>query len=402
MVATTLADGVRFNATSTGTGDFVDASAVSGYRRGASILLDGRTYRYRAENASLSEYERGYGVWNNSTSTLARTTIDYSSTGSKVAFSTIPQVSVTPGPDDLNIPHFGGRLTLLSGSPVMTTTQSAKTRIYWTPYLGDTSPIFDGTSMVPTPSGEIFTDTTDTTKNPSVIGASKLNDWFRWNDAGTIRLVHGPDWTSDILRSAGTALVMVNGVLLNNAAITNGPAAQRGTYVGTTVSASDSKLYWLYGSAAVGGAGGFLGVWNMYNRVPVSAMTADTTDTWSLAAPSIRGANNSAQMRVSFVSGLAEDSFYGSYQCTTNNAAGGGQSAIGVMYDSMTVFSGRVGASLQSSSNGTWSGEYRTPALGFHFFQAGEASQVTGNQLFYGDGSVPAYVQNGLVVEGRM
>lgn len=102
MAATTLADGIRFNATSTGTGDFVDASAVTGYRRGASNLIDGKTYRYRAENASLSEYERGYGVWNNSTSTLARTTIDYSSTGSKVAFSTAPQVGITPAPDDIS------------------------------------------------------------------------------------------------------------------------------------------------------------------------------------------------------------------------------------------------------------------------------------------------------------
>ncbi|WP_457492066.1 hypothetical protein [Tardiphaga sp. P5_C7] len=103
MVATTLADGIRFNATSTGTGDFVDASAVTGYRRGASNLTDGRTYRYRAENASLSEYERGSGVWNNSTSTLARTTIEYSSTGSKVAFSSVPQVGITPGPDDIAV-----------------------------------------------------------------------------------------------------------------------------------------------------------------------------------------------------------------------------------------------------------------------------------------------------------
>lgn len=93
--------GVRFNATSTGTGDFVDASAVTGYRRGASILVDGSTYRYRAENTSGSEYEWGTGVWTNSTSTLARTTIFASSTGSKVSFTSVPQVAVVIFPDDV-------------------------------------------------------------------------------------------------------------------------------------------------------------------------------------------------------------------------------------------------------------------------------------------------------------
>jgi hypothetical protein len=93
--------GVRFNATSTGTGDFVDASAVTGYRRGASILVDGSTYRYRAENSSLSEYEWGTGVWTSSSSTLARTTIFASSTGSKVSFTSVPQVAVTIFPADL-------------------------------------------------------------------------------------------------------------------------------------------------------------------------------------------------------------------------------------------------------------------------------------------------------------
>ena len=92
--------------------------------------------------------------------------------------------------------------------------------------------------------------TTDTTKNPAAIGISKVNDWFLWNDAGTMRLSHGPDWTNDTTRSAGTALVMVDGIWLNNAAITNACAASRGTYVGTTRSDANSKLIWNFNDAA--------------------------------------------------------------------------------------------------------------------------------------------------------
>jgi hypothetical protein len=93
--------GVRFNATSTGTGDFVDASLVTGYRRGSGVLVDGSTYRYRAENQTLSEYEWGTGIWTSSTSTLARTTIFASSTGSKVSFSSVPQVAIVIFPADV-------------------------------------------------------------------------------------------------------------------------------------------------------------------------------------------------------------------------------------------------------------------------------------------------------------
>lgn len=142
-----------------------------------------------------------------------------------------------------------GRLTLQSLTPVMTITQAAKTTIYYTPQVGNLIPLYDGTNFVMTSIGtEISALTTDATKSPAAIGASKVNDWFVWNDAGTIRLGHGPDWTNDTTRSAGTALVMVNGIRLNSAAITNGPAAQRGTYVGTTRSNASSQFDWIVGA----------------------------------------------------------------------------------------------------------------------------------------------------------
>ena len=120
-----------------------------------------------------------------------------------------------------------GRLTLQFATPVMTTTQSAKTTIFYSAHAGDRVPIYNGASwtMTAIPGGEISVATANTTKSPAAIGTSKVNDWFVWNDAGTIRLGHGPDWTTDILRAVGgNTPIMVNGILLNNAAITNGPA----------------------------------------------------------------------------------------------------------------------------------------------------------------------------------
>jgi hypothetical protein len=235
-----------------------------------------------------------------------------------------------------------GRLTLATATPVMTTTQSAKTTIYYTPYLGNMVPIYDGTNLVPTVVAEISVATTDTAKNPAAIGASKVNDWFVWNDAGTIRLSHGPDWTSDTARSAGTALTMVNGVYLNNASITNGPAASRGTYVGTTRSNASSQLDYIFGGSASGGTAAFFGVWNMYNRVLTGTNVVDTGAAYVYSSSTIRQARASAGNQISFVLGLAEDGVQASRNdsIVVTVASSAGQAGPG--FDSTTTFASQA------------------------------------------------------------
>jgi hypothetical protein len=282
----------------------------------------------------------------------------------------------------------------------MITTQSAKTTIYYTAYSGDQVPIYNGSSwtMTPITGGEISVLTTDTTKNPAAIGASKVNDWFVWNDAGTIRIGHGPDWTDDTTRSAGTALVMVNGILLNNASITNGPAASRGTYVGTTRSNGSSQLDWIFGAAANGGTAGFFGVWNMYNRCYVTSICADNNDSWVYTSLTVRAANAKTTMRHSFVSGSAEDAFIAKYEIMCL-AAGDGV-VVGVGYDVTNAFSGIKGAN-QSVTEVSMTSEFSTTALGFHFFNACESGD-TANGTFYGDNGNGALYQGGLSFGGWM
>lgn len=91
-----VANIVRFLPASGSTGDFVYSSGVTGYRTPVSspALTDGATYRYRAESSDLSEWEIGEGTWTTSTTTLARTTIIHSSTGSKVNFTVAPNVAI--------------------------------------------------------------------------------------------------------------------------------------------------------------------------------------------------------------------------------------------------------------------------------------------------------------------
>jgi hypothetical protein len=99
-----LALGVKFNPASAGTADFVYASAVGGYVGPAATspaMVDGKTYRYRAESADLTQWEFGYGIYTAAAQTLARSTIQLSSTGAKVSFTVPPQVGVTAFPADV-------------------------------------------------------------------------------------------------------------------------------------------------------------------------------------------------------------------------------------------------------------------------------------------------------------
>ncbi|WP_291869639.1 DUF2793 domain-containing protein [Bradyrhizobium sp.] len=281
-----------------------------------------------------------------------------------------------------------GRLTLATSVPVMTTTQSAKTTIYYTPYVGNMVPLYDGTNMVPTAVAEISVATTDTVKNPAAIGASKVNDWFVWNDAGTVRLSHGPDWTSDTARSAGTALVMVNGIYLNNAAITNGPAASRGTYVGTTRSNGSSQLDFIFGATAAGGTAGFLGVWNAYNRVNVSTEVRDSTASWTYSSGTPRQANNSAGNRVTIVVGLSEDSIIVTTKSNIRIANTNAYGVIGIGEDSATAVSSTLSNVLANgvtTAAGIPVTSYsKIPAIGVHYYQALEFADGINNATFFG------------------
>lgn len=85
-----------------------------------------------------------------------------------------------------------GRLTLVSGTPVHSSDQTAKTAIYYTPYIGETIPIYDGSKYTRKVFAEL-TLTLDSTNHP----IESLFDIFICNDGGTIKVGTGPAWNSN-------------------------------------------------------------------------------------------------------------------------------------------------------------------------------------------------------------
>jgi len=96
-------DNCLFVPTAGGTTDFVVSAAVQGYLTPTQAsAVDGTTYRYKAQSSDLSQWEIGWGVWTAATSTLSRTTIEFSSNSNlKVSFTVAPNVGIVRSSADM-------------------------------------------------------------------------------------------------------------------------------------------------------------------------------------------------------------------------------------------------------------------------------------------------------------
>jgi hypothetical protein len=247
-------------------------------------------------------------------------------------------------------------------------------------------PYYNGTSwQTAILTGQLSQLLSDTTKSPAAAVAAKNYDIFFWIDGITPRISRGPAWTSDGARGTGagtTELVRVDGRYLNAVAITNGPLAQRGTYLGTIrTNSGAATVDFSFGGTGTGGVAANLGVWNAYNRVRVGAYVGDPSAAWAYATTSWRPANNSANFRCNIVIGLQEDTWQCTYSVDLGAAAGGGTPIVGVGYDTTSSvlvpaadaqMQGGVAIHCQAVAT-----VQNLPAIGFHFYSACEFGAVS-------------------------
>lgn len=295
-----------------------------------------------------------------------------------------------------------GRLTLTSGTAVMAASVAAAATVYYTPAAGPFVPIYDGTNFIPTAFAEVSQATTDATKSPAAVATSSVYDIFCWVDSAINRCTRGPAWTNDTTRSAGTALIRVNGIYLNNASITNGPAASRGTYVGTIRSNASSTIDYIFGASSSPATAAFFGVWNAYNRVEVSSgLVQDSTSSWTYSTAAFRSSDNSNTTRVTAVFGLNEDAvsaFFSNFLTNPAGAAG----AVGIALDATNTNNGTAANTTVNISTTSFSNYGGLLGLGVHFLQATENISGAGTVTFFGCNGNCAGFGNGLVVKLRM
>jgi hypothetical protein len=109
MAMNAFANDCWFTAATSGTSDFDDGSAETGYENMADSLVSGQKYSYVARHPSdPTIWEEGEGVYTSgSPGNIARTTIHDSSTGSKISFAVAPKVMVTPLATDMaSLSHY--------------------------------------------------------------------------------------------------------------------------------------------------------------------------------------------------------------------------------------------------------------------------------------------------------
>lgn len=112
-MASSLISTCRFNPTLGGATDWTYSSAVVGYNSPALAgAVNAATYSYRAESNDLLQWEEGIGAYNSATGVFARSVVFYNSSGTgvatgqsgagtKITFSTVPQVAIVALAEDL-------------------------------------------------------------------------------------------------------------------------------------------------------------------------------------------------------------------------------------------------------------------------------------------------------------
>jgi hypothetical protein len=462
----------RVTTPTTGTGTIALGPAVSGYLAFSTAgVVDGDVVVYGIKDGANSEV--GFGTYTAAGTTLTRNVTSSTNANAAISLSGSAEVFITARAQDFLTQPLkpGGRLTLTSGTPVMSANVSAATTVYYTPYEGNYVPLYDGSSFVPTEFAELSQATTDATKSPAACVQDGNYDLFVWNDAGTLRCTRGPIWArsstitvtiaspavvtwnghglteaqpivftnsggalptgitagtvyyvarapaantfsistsianamnntrvntsgsqsgthtgtarSAISRGTGAGtseLTLTKGIYLNTNAITNGPAALRGTYVGTIHTDASSQINHIIFAAASGGGVVRADVFNAYNRVLQIFENQDNGASYSYNSNVLRAARGSATNRIWFCLGLIREVIEAwEYGDVAVDAASTAPSGFGPVFDDTTGASDMLFSSYSPGSLlvGFGFDSMNPPILGEHFCGMQEFADAT-------------------------
>lgn len=272
-----------------------------------------------------------------------------------------------------------GRLTLITGTPVLITTTTGATSVKYTPYKGTQLPLWNGSSFQNTYFTELSQALNDVTVSPLAAAANTLYDYFICKINGTLVLSRGPAWSNLTTRSMG--LTRVNGIYVNASAYTNGCPINSGTWIGTVATdpgAATVSFNPIPGVGSGGPAGGaWNGIWNYYNRLPLTISELDNKASWTYASTTWRQVDGSTNNRLTFVVGLPEDGFGVIYQNVTSASSGANTPYIGIAINSTTTPAIASSSAAGGSSAVIASGSVRLeaqPVFGENFVAAMEAA----------------------------
>lgn len=303
-----------------------------------------------------------------------------------------------------------GYLTPVSGTAIITSDSTSATAVYYTPYVGNSIPVYNGSTFVVSN----FAELTLTLASQHL--ANTIYDVFVFNDNGTLTLVTGPAWATSTAGSGArgtgastTQLSRISGIWVNtvqisarNGSTTYTVAANLATYVGSIFidgSAGQVTCHRSWGQSRK------WGIWNAYNRVPVYLKAGDATASWTYNSATVRASRGQSANSLQVFSGLAEEVYNIRFeQQTTTNTGNVSNSAtntslclIGIGLNSTTTITGRQGTNTTTTFNATVVGiriessianvaaHFSAPALGVQTITALEAANTAASSnTFFG------------------
>lgn len=213
-----------------------------------------------------------------------------------------------------------GYLTLSSdaNNVVLTNDAAAATSVYYTPYTG---------SLVSIPDGSTYTAYTFSqltlALSATLQAASGIYDAFAFVNSGNAAIGFGPIWTAGggsvtagfCARGTGAASTQIErlgglwtnsvSITLNNGATTYSVGVKSATYLGSVFIDATAGQVTCHVSA---GQARKWGVWNAYNRLPISLTERDPSSATPYSG-TWRQFNADATNYINVFSGLAEENF---------------------------------------------------------------------------------------------
>lgn len=299
-----------------------------------------------------------------------------------------------------------GRLSGSSSLPVQVADVLNVSSVYYVPYVGNTIPIYNGTSF----SSLAFSTQTLTLTTANNLAGS-VYDVFACLQGGTPVIGTGPAWSiNSSYRGVGggtTQLTQVGGLWVNANIITlrNGStsytnvAVNQATYLGSVYCTQNgATTMQVSANYALGGGNLCMGIYNAYNRVRTVAACSDTTPTWTYASNAWRPTDGNANNKIAWLDGLQQSSFEACTASTGFGSAVGCGLVVGVGIDSGTAPTGLCGNFYSAGGGTAYTGTayglaISPPLLGIHYIQSLE--NVTGGTMtMYGGGPFGGSGQN--------
>lgn len=297
-----------------------------------------------------------------------------------------------------------GRLTLTSNVPITTSSITAATSVYFTPYNGTTIYLYNGSSWSQFSLSQLTLALDSNSGHTGYQQSGKNFDLFVVNDSGTLRLGTGPAWSSDTSRGTGagtTELTLQNGFYVN----ANSMTLRYGSANGDTLTAAVGTALYVgtMRASANGQTEDSLSnrfVWNAFNRACRPMSVFESTDSWNYTTAAYRQANNSTANQFSFVRGLDEDCAQAHVLAGATNSGGLTAVSVNIGLDSVTtpVAGNLTGWQAAGSTAITplTSDYIGYPGLGYHYLAWIEYSTAAGTTTWYGDNGNGNIMQSGM------